>query len=164
MKNNKGFTLVELLAVITILALVAVATLEAIDSVNKGNKEKAEKIYIQNILTSAISFVPTSLIILPDETTTNLICVANKTNEYKKNNTNTIKATTNICSAKIYLSRLVEEGILEANLTNPRTNKKLNMDSSYVEILYITTSNTSLTNNVTGKFDGQYFYRIIEVY
>lgn len=160
MKNNRGFTLVELLAVITILAIVAIATLEAIDSVNRGNKEKAETVHIQNILSSAIAYVPTSEIILPDITPNIASC---KTIKYKTTG-NDISDTTSICIVEVYLSKLVSEGILEDNLTNPLKNKDLNMDRSYVKIVYLTPATRSYANALVGKFDGSYFYELKEEY
>jgi prepilin-type N-terminal cleavage/methylation domain len=160
MKDNKGFTLVELLAVITLLALVAVAAFETIDSVNRGNKEKAEKVHTQNILNSAISFVPTSDVILPDVVKGTTSC---KTNKYKKT-ANTIAATTNVCSVEVYLSRLVTEGVLEDNLKNPLKDKLLNMDTSYIEIIFLTPSTKYTVDGKVGKYDGSYFYQVIEVY
>lgn len=158
MKNNRGFTLVELLAVIAILAIIAVATFETIDSVNKGNKEKAEKVHTQNILNSAVAYVPTSEVVLP-----NCIEVSGcNTYNYKKTGLTKSNSSTEICIVKVYLSKLVDEGILDDNLKNPLTGSLLNMDESYVQINFITSANKPVEGTV-GKYDGSYFYRVVEV-
>lgn len=155
MKDNRGFTLVELLAVIAILAIIAVASFEAIDSVNKGNKEKAEKVHIQNILNSALSYVPTSDIVLPNS---EAISGCN-TYKYKKTGMTKINSSDKVCVVEVYLSKLVDEGVLDNNLKNPLTGKELNMDESYVKILYMTKG----SEDTVGKYDGQYFYQLFEV-
>lgn len=160
MKDNRGFTLVELLAVIAILAIIAVATFETIDSVNKGNKEKAEKVHTQNILNSAVAYVPTSEVVLPDCIDTTFGC---NTYNYKKTGTTKSNSSTEICIVKVYLSKLVDEGILDDNLKNPLTGSLLNMDESYVQINFITPMNKHTVDGIVGKFDGSYFYRVVEV-
>ena len=52
MKNNKGFTLVELLAVVTIIGvLLTLATAAAITTMNKG-KRRAEKLSAKDYVTA----------------------------------------------------------------------------------------------------------------
>lgn len=160
MKDNKGFTLVELLAVIAILAILGLIALEAIESVNKGNKEKAEKANRNGILTSAVAYVPTSEVKLPNVITGTSGC---KVYEYKV--TGTTGSGTSICQVNVYLSYLNKSGVLADEITNPNAGKKLNLDSSYVSIIYLTSA-SSVTDErkETGKFDGNYFYELHEVY
>lgn len=49
MKNNKAFTLVELLAVVTILTILALIITPMIDSNIKKAKEKTRRMQIENI-------------------------------------------------------------------------------------------------------------------
>ena len=157
MKDTKGFTLVELLAVITILGLLGIIALEAIESVNKGNKEKAEEIQRQNILTSAIAYVPTSSLHLPDTTPGTSGC---KTYSYSA--TGKSASGSNVCEVKIYLNFLVKEGILEEQIENPLTGGYINMDTAYVRILYVTSlSSISEERRKLGQFDGNYFYELV---
>ena len=132
MKDNKGFTLVELLAVIAIIAILGLIALEAIESVNKGNKEKAENINRNGILVSAVAYVPTSSVELPNSPTGSSGCTVY---EYKK--TGKTGSGSTICQVNLYLSYLVETGVLEEDLSNPKDK---------------------------GKFDGNYFYELHEVY
>lgn len=156
MKETKGFTLVELLAVITILGLLGIIALEAIESVNKGNKEKAEEIQRQNILTSAISYVPTSDIELPNVTLGTSGC---KTHTYTASSNST--SGSSICEVKITLNYLVKEGVLEENIKNPLTGEYINMDSAYVRIHYVTSlSSVTEDRRKLGQFDGNYFYEL----
>ena len=160
MKDNKGFTLVELLAVIAIIAILGLISLEAIESINKGNKEKAEKVNRNGILTSAVSYVPTSEIELPNSTTGSVGC---STYEYKT--TGKTGSGSTVCQVNVYLSYLIKNGVLSDELSNPNNNKKLDLDNSYVSILYLTSSGSiSVDRKEKGKFDGNYFYELHEVY
>ena len=160
MKENKGFTLVELLAVIVIIGLLGIIALESIESVNKGNKEKAEEIQRQNILTSAIAYVPTSTIKLPNVNPGTSGC---KTYTYTP--TSTSGSGTSICEVQVTLKYLVKEGLLEDNLEDPAAGKKLNMDSSYVSIYYLSSASTFSEDRIEqGQFDGPYFYELHYVY
>ena len=49
MKNNKAFTLIELLAVVTILTVLALVITPMIDSNIKKSREKARRMQIENI-------------------------------------------------------------------------------------------------------------------
>lgn len=160
MKDNKGFTLVELLAVIAILAILGLIALEAIESVNKGNKEKAENINRNSILTSAVSYVPTSDVVLPNAVVGTSGC---KVYTYTKSGKTGSGST--VCEVKLYLSYLVKEGVLEEDVANPNVGKKLNLNSSYISIIYLTNANgVSKDRKDKGKFDGNYFYELHEVY
>jgi prepilin-type N-terminal cleavage/methylation domain-containing protein len=157
MKDTKGFTLVELLAVITILGLLGIIALEAIESVNKGNKEKAEELQRQNILTSAIAYVPTSDIYLPDTVPGMSGC-----STYAYSATSKTTSGSHVCEVRIILNYLVKEGILEEQIENPLTGAYINMDSSYVRIYYVTSlSSISKERREKGQFDGNYFYELV---
>lgn len=122
--KNRGFTLVELLAVITLMALLSLAAFELLDSVNKGNKEKAEAVQINNILTSATAYVPTSDIRLPSVAATDvyngnvgfdLYDVTNgKASKY-------LSTSSSIDLACISLKYLQIEGVAEDNIKSAMT-------------------------------------------
>ncbi len=54
-KNKKGFTLVELLAVIVILAIIMVIALPAVMTAMNNGRKNAFKVYAQKVLTVAIA-------------------------------------------------------------------------------------------------------------
>lgn len=54
--KNKGFTLVELLAVITVLGIIGLIAIPTVTSIINSSKEKAKKIQIEEIIRSAKSW------------------------------------------------------------------------------------------------------------
>lgn len=54
--NNKGFTLVELIATIAIIALIATVSVPAVNSVVNNSKQKNYEILISNIKTAAKAY------------------------------------------------------------------------------------------------------------
>lgn len=154
--KNDGFTLVELLGVITILAILAVATFEALDIVNRENKEKAEDIQRDSILSSAISYVPTSKVGLPDVVKGTSGC---STVTYPGGS-----PATNVCEVRVTLQFLHDEGIVEETVKNPKLDKTLNMTTSYVSIVKVTAATKSQYQDLKGKYDGEYFYQLTENY
>jgi len=165
--KNKGFSLIELLAVIVILAIIGAITVAVIDVVNRNNRQAAEDIFIQNILESAISHISASYISLPDKesaalpatlpnaigSASDMLVVVAGSTAIKKEN---------FSELRVNLLYLVDEGVLEAELNNPNTPKKriVNMETSYVSVVLINPSNKSITNGIPGRFDGRYFYRV----
>jgi len=164
MKDTRGFTLVELLAVITILVLLGLIALEAIDSINKRNREDAELIQRKNILNAVISYVPTSSIKLPNLVTTEEGCrYSNALYSIKKGNMST--SVNNLCSVSIYLDYLMAFGVLEYGIKNPLTGKEIDIEKAYVKIIYVTDvdnvdSIIDKERREKGRFDGQYFYEL----
>lgn len=67
MTNKKGFTLIELIAVIVILSLIALIVFPAINSVIKDSKEKAYNQQIQAIVKAAKQLSYEHSEVLPDE-------------------------------------------------------------------------------------------------
>ena len=53
MKSNKGFTMVELIAVITILALIALITVPTVNKVIDNSKRKAYDKQVDTIVKAA---------------------------------------------------------------------------------------------------------------
>ena len=157
MKDIKGFTLVELLAVITVIGLLGIIALEAIESVNKGNKEKAEEIQRHNILTAAIAYVPTSKIDLPNAVIGTTGCEEHLYTAHNEHTPGNV-----ICEVNISLAFLAREGIIDAEIENPLTGEYIDGNSSYVRIQYvISTSSIAEARRDLGKFDGNYFYELV---
>lgn len=174
--NKNGFTLVELLAVITLMGLVAIASFEILDSVNKENKVKTENSQIKSILSSAISYVPTSDVKLPNKIgdIENRTCSPIATYKLNEESEKIIVAPSQICVTEISLRYLVEEGILEDNIKNPITGNYYDLDESVVRIFLLsdkTIANSKLKVSASSisktedpwKYDGNYLYYFVPV-
>ena len=107
MKNSKGFTLVELIAVITVLAIVALITVPAVNNAVKKSQERALKAQEDAIIESAKKYALENIEILPKIDSGQKI---------------------------IYVGDLVEEGYLDNIPLNPITNKKM---SDCITVTYI---------------------------
>lgn len=73
-KEYKGFTLVELLAVITILGLIALLASSSIASIIRGSKNDAESINIDTVLNGAYDYVQKYPNDIPDKGETTTFC------------------------------------------------------------------------------------------
>lgn len=182
--KNKGFTLVELLAVITLMALLSLAAFELLDSVNKGNREKAEEIQIKNILASAIAYVTSSKVNLPNVEIENSKCRYSTTNsddyfgatytadsDYKNLVEPMYSSDKHICYTKLSLAYLIANGILEENIVSPNADEVYDPTGSDVYIYYVK-DKESAENFLKGsyinfqmrydssrsKYDGSYLY------
>lgn len=67
MKNNKAFTLIELLAVVTILTILALIITPMIDNNIKKSKEKSYLIQIENIRMAAEAYYSDNISLKPSE-------------------------------------------------------------------------------------------------
>lgn len=56
MKNNKGFTMVELLAVVIILSLIMVIVYPSVNNILSGGRNTVDKLTLENIEDSATMF------------------------------------------------------------------------------------------------------------
>ena len=159
--NDRGFTLVELLAVITILALLALTTLEVMDVVNRGNREKTYETQVTSILTSAVSYVSTSKIKLPTVSPNTSGCTTITYNHISDTNTKSeiINADESmLCKVNIYLTLFTNEGVLDSEIKNPKTGKNLDMQASYITITY--GKEDDIEDDEVYKVDGHYVYRL----
>lgn len=156
--KNRGFTLVELLGVITLIGLLALAAFELLDSVNKGNKEKAEEIQIKNILAGAISYVPTSRIVLPNVADAYVSkswgtnCKGDSVSpkqmaqlsydSIEEENTGEARMAKDgyqyLCDTTLTLKFLSELGIIEEKIKNPISGKNYSFSESRIHIFYVT--------------------------
>ncbi len=132
MKNSKGFTLVELIAVITVLAIVALITVPAVNNSVKKSQERALKAQEDAIIESAKKYALENIEILPKF---------------------------DLGEKIIYVRDLVSGGYLEKIPLNPITNEKM---SDCVIVTYIESkdkytytygecnSNATITNTYPG--------------
>lgn len=130
---NKGFTLVELIAVIVILALLVVITTPAYDSISKNIKERNYTSKQSTIKSETLSYVEKYL---KDE-------VYNGTNK-------------NICFT---VNFLIQNGIISSDsetdeyILNNITNKKFESTEKYISVYY-DTINLKLKAIMPDKDDG----------
>lgn len=127
--NYKGFTLVELLAVIAIMGMLAVIMVPTISGVIEENKKNNSENLINSIKSSARAYISDNRyeIKLNDSSCANDI--RNITfigNDY-------------IDESKITVELLVNKGYLKSNsddIINPETNKPINKGKSYIVVTY----------------------------
>ena len=55
--NKKGFTLVELLAVVVLLGIIALLTVPVVDKILRDNRQKTNEVNIDTILNAAYDYV-----------------------------------------------------------------------------------------------------------
>lgn len=108
--NNKGFTLVELIATIALLAVIATISFVSINSIVNDNKVKNCKTLINNIKMAAKEYV--------------------SDNRYKNLDFHMNNADTKV--VKIGVNSLLSNDYLKGNIIDPYTND--NMDISDVNV------------------------------
>jgi len=64
--KQKGFTLVEILAVITIIGILALITIPTVDSIIRGSKNDAYEVQKNSILASLKNWAASKTLTLPD--------------------------------------------------------------------------------------------------
>ena len=129
--NYKGFTLVELLAVIAIMGMLAVIMVPTISGVIEENKTNNSENLTNSIKSSARAYISDNRyeISLDDSSCDN------------NNNKREIFSINNkiILESKITVELLVNEGYLKSNsgeIINPETNKTINKGESNIEVKY----------------------------
>ena len=91
--NNKGFTLVELIAIIIIIAIVSLLSFTSLTNMLKDSNDKELSTFEESVKTAAKVYVETNIADFPG-----------------LNTTGTVKLTANT---------LVEKGYLKPNISNP---------------------------------------------
>lgn len=101
--NKKGFTLVELMAVIIILGVVLLLVLPAVDKTIKNSKQTAYKAQLDRIKKASSDWAISNAKYLPNEEGDSIV---------------------------IYLGELKTSGLIDVNIKNPINNKILSNNSS----------------------------------
>ena len=148
--NYKGFTLVELLAVIAIMGMLAVIMVPTISGVIEENKTNNSENLTNSIKSSARAYISDNRyeISLDDSSCDN--------NNNKRNITS-IGTGTNlkkITNSEISVSILVNEGYLKSNfdeIINPKTNKPIKKEESYIVVTYDCSSKDFKYGKITIK-------------
>jgi len=100
MKNKKGFTLMELLAIVALLGLIALAATIGIINMSNNQKQKDYQDIVKTIISASRTYVGLN-----------------------KNNSKNDLIDTN--SIEIPLSSLIESNLLKSDLIDPRTDEKI---------------------------------------
>ncbi len=111
---EKGFTVVELLVVIAIIAVIAVLVSTNMLGLQGDQQEKEYENYVMTIENAACVYIEKK-----DANPSKTECVDNK-------------------QCTVTIKTLVEAGLLDENLTNPKDNKKVLEDSNEININYST--------------------------
>lgn len=104
MKNKKGFTLIELIAVVALIAVTGLVVVISVSSMLKSQKDKDYKLYVDTILNSAELYVEQHRISYPE---------LNEVND----------------SIYITVSDIIGANLLNADLKNPKTDEVISGDT-----------------------------------
>lgn len=120
--NKRGFTLIELIAVIGLLALLALASYPNITSQLKKSRQTNYNVFEQNIFLATETYI----------------------NTYREQYVDFKNAGDVV---RIELKELIESGYVKSTIVNPKTNEKIS-ETDYVEV----TINSDLTYNYTYNY------------
>ena len=135
--SKKGFTLVELLAVITILGLIGLLTIPAVNKIIRDNREKTVKINVDTILNAAYDFAQQHPEYLPPA----------------------VNGTTS--GSTIIYQDLVNAGLIKEDMRNPNTEAAYNSDCQ-IKITYYASVAPGYKAPDYSKFFGNYLFQFIE--
>lgn len=134
--NNKGFTLVEILAVIAILGILATITIPTVGTLIETNKENSMDNLKKSIISAAKIYISDNRYKIK---LANNSCETDNTRNISTiNDRSTMFIDEN--SGKLKIQTLVDAGNLTTNkdekILNPIDNKELNLESSYIIVKY----------------------------
>lgn len=128
--SHKGFTLVELLAVIAIMGMLAVIMVPTISKVIEQNTENSFKNLENSIKSSARAYISDNRY---DISLGDSCSGSNASRNIEKINDESIS------DSEITVEMLINKGYLKSNsgeIINPETKKSINKNSSYVKVTY----------------------------
>ena len=125
--NRKGFSLIEMLAVVVILGLLLAFMIPNVAQLIEKNKNDSYDKLKDNIVIAAKNYVSDNRYKIEIDGK----CI-DKTD---KKNVNKINGNI-MTESKMYISSLTAAGYLTDPIINPKTNKEIDLSSSYVEVKY----------------------------
>lgn len=133
--NNKGFTLIEILAVVSIIAIVGVVTTHSIINSINTSKLRSESLFLNNLSTKITSYLNTNKPTNPDNTTYTFRKCHDK-NCYQTYETTATKMLKKD-GTSIYLNDLINSNTISKKaLINPKNNEQcFNLEDTNPEII-----------------------------
>ena len=105
MKNNKAFTLIELMAVITILSIIAIIMIPVLDKTIKKSKQEMYDIQIENIRIAGQNYYVDNITLRPTEGNNAFVSQQTlETQNYIKTNIKNPKTGTNFTNLYIEIT------------------------------------------------------------
>lgn len=133
--NNKGFTLVEMLAVVVVLAIVMGIATNSVISYIDTSKKKSEKIFvdkIDNAIEGYIDLYKGSIV-----SSTESLLIENVTFQKCRGNSSNSNCKPSIVNevGTFEFKKVLEAGFLDSSsLINPKNKKKCNFDNNKVRV------------------------------
>lgn len=131
--NNKGFTLVEMLAVVVVLAIVMGIATNSVISYIDTSKKKSEKIFvdkIDNAIEGYIDLYKGNIV-----SSTEPLLIKNVTFQKCRVNSSNCKDSSVNEVGTFEFRKVLEEGFLDSSsLINPKNKKKCNFDNNKVRV------------------------------
>ena len=126
--NNKGFTLVEVLAVVVILGILSAITIPTVSTIISKNQEDNLKNLEKTIKSAAKMYISDNRynILLTSDA-----CDANNERDIDKIDTNDLNP-----NSKLPIKILVDTGYIKGKIEHPSTKKLMKTDACFVTIKY----------------------------
>lgn len=126
--NKKGFTLVEVLAVIIILSIIMLILIPSVNHLIKENKRTNYETLKSTIINAAKTYASDyryEIIVnnMPCENDSDAKTISSINNE-------------ELTESKITVKQLINKNYLKSPIKNPSTGQELDEDNSYVKIQY----------------------------
>lgn len=128
--NNKGFTLIEVLAVVVILSIIMAIMVPSVNSIMNKNKEDNYKDLENSIISATKMYIS-------DNRYEIVIGECDSDNKASITSIGGVSLT----GSKIFVKKLVDVGNIKTNssgeIINPKDSTKLNQRESYVLVKYL---------------------------
>lgn len=124
--NNKGFTLVEMLAVVIILGVLTAITVPTVTTLIAKNQQDNLENLEKTIISAAKMYISDNryeIKLNPDTTcgeTRNIL----KINE------------TSLTDSKLTIKTLIANGYIEGSIRHPKTKESMDINTSYIKVTY----------------------------